>query len=66
MLLNRGKVENIRKDWFRAHFVVCPRDGSQLRIREFEYDETVIPDLDVSCPLCVGEAKLLLMAYKDA
>jgi len=49
---SESEVENIRKEWFRAHFVVCPRDGSQLRVREFESDETVMPDLDVSCPLC--------------
>jgi diguanylate cyclase (GGDEF)-like protein len=50
--LSGDEVENIRKEWFRARFVVCPRDGSQLRVREFESDESVTPDLDVSCPLC--------------
>lgn len=46
------EVEQIRLEWFRAGYVVCPRDGSQLRVNEFSYDETNTPDLDVSCPCC--------------
>lgn len=50
--LSEGESERIRTEWFRAAYVVCPRDQSQLRILEIENDENVTPDLHVSCPLC--------------
>jgi len=50
--MSEAEAEKIRVEYFRAHFVVCPRDGSALRVSEIHYDETVTPDLDVSCPLC--------------
>ncbi len=54
----QSELDYIRKEWFRAHYAVCPRDGSQLRIREFDSDETVMPDLDVSCPFCGSSERI--------
>ena len=57
--LTEAEAERIRSEWFRAGYVVCPRDQSQLRIREFESDESVSPDLDISCPLCGMSERIL-------
>jgi hypothetical protein len=46
------EVEKIQKEYFRYYQAFCPRDGSQLRIVESEFDDRVTPDLIVTCPLC--------------
>lgn len=50
--MSEAEAEIIRAEFFRGHHVVCPRDASILRVREIQSDETVTPDLDVSCPMC--------------
>lgn len=53
------EAEKIRADHFRHLRAVCPRDGSVLRIQEFQSDEKNTPDLDISCPFCGLSERLL-------
>jgi diguanylate cyclase (GGDEF)-like protein len=57
--LTQAEAERIRTEWFRAGYVVCPRDQSQLRIIEIDNDEDVTPDLHISCPLCGLSERIL-------